>query len=156
MGEIAHRISGLIFRPAKVEDLVHFDELVAREHFDLGLHNWKLYYSLSPEDFWVLIDPENEKLVGISTGNLLRNDMLWGQQVVVDPEYRKKKLMLHMYQFTFRERYFAGNRNQKSMLALNLYPARFEHKQIGFYGMFTVRKEWLVPAPAGVKVMKLE
>lgn len=157
MMETTYDISGIILRPAKLDDLANFDDLASAEHFDLGLHNWKLYYSVSPGDFWVLIDPKQEnKLVGIFTGNMLSDHLFWGQQVVILQEYRMHGLFTALFDLLLSDKYFAGNRNKNSIGAMRNSPCYFAHKQLGYYGICSGKKYWKVETPAGIKVTKLQ
>lgn len=152
-----YNISGLILTHAKPEDLIHFDNIVAKEQFDQGLHNWKLYYSLSPEDFWVLLDPEeNRKIVGIFTANTVTKDFIWGQQCVILPEYRKQNRIMMLCDIIFNNKHFAGTQNKYSIVAMYKYNCSFHHKQLGFTGSCANRQHWPVKPPSNVKIIKLE
>lgn len=153
MSEI--KVDDLILRHATIEDLEYFDELAGIVYFDIGLHNWKLYYNVCPEEFRVFVDTKNDKIVGILTGNALNDKFFWGHQVVLLPQYRSKHRFEKAISQIKHQPYFGGNRNANSIQALRSFPCHFGHKQIGFYGRVDVRKRWIVNPPRGVKLLKL-
>jgi len=146
----------LILRLATEEDLIHFDELAVTVHFDVGLHNWKLYYSVCPEEFRVFTEKKTGKMVGILTGNALNDKFYWVHQVIILPEYRSKNRFQKSLQQILHHPYSGASRNGHSIQALRSFPCHFINKQVGYFGPINHEKRWISNPPNGITVVKLD
>lgn len=149
------QIDDLLLRRANFEDLETFDEIASSVHFDIGLHNWKLYYSINPKEFWVMVEPKEKKIVGIWSGNRVNDDLFWGHHVVILPEYRHKSRFRRTIELIQSAPYFAGNRNANSIYALRQEPTHFGYKLVGFYGRINHQKHWEVKPPKNITLITL-
>lgn len=154
MSEIIH-LDDILLRKAKEEDLETFEQIASTVHFDIGLHNWKLYYSISPDGYWVFEEPKKKIIVGILSGHSINDEFFWGHQVIILPEYRQKSRFRRTVPLVMHKPYFATNRNVTNIFAFRHDPVSFGHKLIGFSGRLNPVKNWEVKPPKGVTIMTL-
>ncbi|KAL1231401.1 hypothetical protein T4B_12602 [Trichinella pseudospiralis] len=86
----------LRWRLATVDDLARLEEMAKTEEFDVGYSNWILYYSISPDSFYVLEDcfGENSKtIVGYLSRNKIDERTMLNHHMLILPPYRKAGIM---------------------------------------------------------------
>lgn len=150
-------LDGLLLRHIKVEEFEKLEEIASTVQFDIGIHNWHVYYSVSPNDFWVFVEPKENKIVGLFTGNGINEEFFLGHLMILLPEYRKKSTFRRAGPiFVGSHAHFATNRNATSIFAFRHDPIYFGHKLIGFYGKINHQKHWLVIPPKNVSIVTLQ
>lgn len=149
--ETSSEDDGIVVRLTRPEDLPQIETIAQDNHFDVGLHNLQFYYQSSPHSWFVAVNKQGQ-VVAYDSYNDLGNEVFWGFQILVNKEYRGRKLTSRMFN------HYGGPLDQcgnSTLFSLQRYHFDYYEFRInGHWGVVTNRLK-LPPLPRNLKIVKI-
>lgn len=84
-------------RPITEEELETLDQMTQQSKFDFGVHNWAICFKASPKGFFFVVETGSNRIAGIFTKNTVSNQLVYGHDIFVLPEFRGRGIANMIY-----------------------------------------------------------
>jgi hypothetical protein len=119
-------------RPCRLEDLTEINNLLARVHFDVGVHIMQLYFTNS-EQLWKVAVNEKNEIIGFDSGHVLPvKGIQFGFDMYIRDDYQNRGIV-RRFGIVYGTEPIAGNATQSSMSRISQFDA-YDIKLLGYNG----------------------